>query len=498
MADMILVGQFTAAKVGVNGLTVTIDVEQIEIATGTRTALVTGASATAVGRRGLYTYRLAGANPSLYVHIATFITASTSVDQQEVAAVAMVVPDELVSSRLAPTVAGRTLDVSAGGEAGVDWANVGSPATAQNLSGTTVDLVANAVDAAAVAADAVTEIQNGLATAAALALIAAALADLDGRIPVALSDDGLMESNISRILGSGAAAGNLRGILDGTGEGQLAIKRVIILSEVNGEPAVLIATSADDTPAVSVQALGDNSHAVLVDGGSGGSDIHLGNAAANIQAAIWANATRTLTSFGTLVADIWTYATRTLTSGGGATVEEIIDGILAILTADVTDTGTFFKFIKDKLALITTSTSINVDSPVNAGMLTITKAVSLDSGPLDVTVPAGWTKCYVTGKKDKDDPDTAALFQLVESNPGAGGDGLLYLNGAAAQAANLGNLIVDEDNNQVQFTLTDNATAQIKKLQTGFWDIKFLKSDGSSTRPVAGLLQVVLPATLTI
>jgi hypothetical protein len=41
-------------------------------------------------------------------------------------------------SHLRPTTAGRTLDVSAGGEAGVDWANVGSPTTALNLSGTTV------------------------------------------------------------------------------------------------------------------------------------------------------------------------------------------------------------------------------------------------------------------------------------------------------------------------------------------------------------------------
>ena len=39
---------------------------------------------------------------------------------------------------LAPTVTGRTLDVSAGGEAGVDWANIGSPTTTVNLSGTTV------------------------------------------------------------------------------------------------------------------------------------------------------------------------------------------------------------------------------------------------------------------------------------------------------------------------------------------------------------------------
>lgn len=41
-------------------------------------------------------------------------------------------------SSLKPTTAGRTLDVSSGGEAGVDWANVGSPTTALALTGTTI------------------------------------------------------------------------------------------------------------------------------------------------------------------------------------------------------------------------------------------------------------------------------------------------------------------------------------------------------------------------
>ena len=39
---------------------------------------------------------------------------------------------------LQPTVAGRTLDVSTGGEAGLDWANVGSPTTTLALTGTTI------------------------------------------------------------------------------------------------------------------------------------------------------------------------------------------------------------------------------------------------------------------------------------------------------------------------------------------------------------------------
>ena len=44
----------------------------------------------------------------------------------------------VITRALRPTTDGRTLDVSAGGEGGVDWANVGSPSTVVGLSGTTV------------------------------------------------------------------------------------------------------------------------------------------------------------------------------------------------------------------------------------------------------------------------------------------------------------------------------------------------------------------------
>lgn len=94
--------------------------------------------------------------------------------------------DAKVSSRLAPTTAGRTLDVSVGGEAGIDWANIGSADFTINLSGTVIGLASNigfgginqytiangaftaakfatgAIDANALATDAVDEIQNGL------------------------------------------------------------------------------------------------------------------------------------------------------------------------------------------------------------------------------------------------------------------------------------------------------------------------------------------------
>lgn len=47
-------------------------------------------------------------------------------------------PQTVAVGALQPTTAGRKLDVSTGGEAGVDWANVGSPTTTLNLSGTTI------------------------------------------------------------------------------------------------------------------------------------------------------------------------------------------------------------------------------------------------------------------------------------------------------------------------------------------------------------------------
>lgn len=46
--------------------------------------------------------------------------------------------DAAISSRLAPTVAGRTLDVSVNGNAGVDWANIDNPGTTVDLYGTTI------------------------------------------------------------------------------------------------------------------------------------------------------------------------------------------------------------------------------------------------------------------------------------------------------------------------------------------------------------------------
>jgi hypothetical protein len=73
--------------------------------------------------------------------------------------------DATVGSRLAPTTAGRTLDVSDTGEAGIDLSNIKQATGATTL--TNIALGTDAIVAGAVSAGAVEKIQEGLATSAA-------------------------------------------------------------------------------------------------------------------------------------------------------------------------------------------------------------------------------------------------------------------------------------------------------------------------------------------
>lgn len=177
--------------------------------------------------------------------------------------------DTTVSSRLAPTVAARTLDVSTGGEAGVDWANIGSPTTVVGLSGTTVKnatdvltdttnlktrlpaaLVAGRIDssvgamdtdvltASALAASAVTEIQSGLATATAVAGVQTDTTNIKTRLPAALVA-GRMDSSI------GAMAAGVLTAASIAADALTAIKQTIlshVLDTGAGKPATVIGT----------------------------------------------------------------------------------------------------------------------------------------------------------------------------------------------------------------------------------------------------------------
>lgn len=130
-------------------------------------------------------------------------------------------------SPLRATVAGRTLDVSAAGEAGVDWANVGSPTTTLNLSGTTVktatDVEADTVDIQARLPAALTGDGNIKAdtlrvggTLQTAGDIMADTNDIQTRLPAALVG-GRIDANVGAISGDATAADNEEAFFDGTG-----------------------------------------------------------------------------------------------------------------------------------------------------------------------------------------------------------------------------------------------------------------------------------------
>lgn len=64
----------------------------------------------------------------------------TAYDPQSATSLGLTNLDAAITTRLAPTVAARTLDVTATGAAGIDWANVENPTTALNLSATNIDV----------------------------------------------------------------------------------------------------------------------------------------------------------------------------------------------------------------------------------------------------------------------------------------------------------------------------------------------------------------------
>lgn len=98
--------------------------------------------------------------------------------------------------------------------------------TATNV--TTVNgLAANTVNASALAADAVTEIQAGLATSAAVASVQADTDNIQTRLPATLVG-GKMDSDMTAISGDTAAADSFETMLDATGGSTLTLKSLVV------------------------------------------------------------------------------------------------------------------------------------------------------------------------------------------------------------------------------------------------------------------------------
>ena len=107
-------------------------------------------------------------------------------------------------------------------------------------------------------------------------------------------------------------------------------------------------------------------------------------------------------------------------------------------------------------------------------------------------IPADRTAFWFTVKSDLDDDDDESTIQIEET------DGLLYLNGAAATAAQ-GSLTVDvEADGDVTVWLSDAATAELATTGGIYYDLQYLDATGEATTLASGTFKVTADVTRAI
>jgi len=159
---------------------------------------------------------------------------------------------------------------------------------------------------------------------------------------------------------------------------------------------------------------------------------------AAIPAAVWAYSTRTLSSISallsTITADVWAYGTRTLTQSAVSVAAAVTGSNISVLRGD------YWSF-------------------------------SL-TGVGDISAR---TKLYFTVKQYVSQADSEALIQIEET------DGLLYVNGAVAETASNGTIVVT-DENAGDLTVVVKATeTQNLEPRTYRYDVQYIDADGPRT-----------------
>lgn len=210
------------------------------------------------GRTGLNNVRVVATGGNGYATATNYVLVITAGTVDGVSVVGECVGSFSIENRsaLMPTVAARTLDVTATGATGIDWGNIENPTTAQNLSATNIDVdqviasvsgavgsvAANGLSASSLAADAAAEIADAVwdedatghqtqgtfgqaigdpaaDTDTIYSLVTGIQTDTDDiqtRLPAALVG-GRMDSNAGAISGDATAADNAEAFFDGTG-----------------------------------------------------------------------------------------------------------------------------------------------------------------------------------------------------------------------------------------------------------------------------------------
>lgn len=140
-----------------------------------------------------------------------------------------------------------------------------------------------------------------------------------------------------------------------------------------------------------------------------------------------------------------------------------------------------------------TSTAAATTAAVDGSTLVLSITASYAATLTGMTIPATWTKLWLTFKDMAADTDAKAILQLVVSNPGAAGtDGVLYVMAAAASVAQrtLGSLVVTQAAGTVAIALDETLSAVLAARSSLVYDIKVLESGGAATILTAGSARI--------
>lgn len=180
-----------------------------------------------------------------------------------------------------------------------------------------------------------------------------------------------------------------------------------------------------------------------------------GTLVADVATAVWASATRTLTSFGTLVADIWSYASRTLTQTLSAIISDVSGDDLTLIRGD------------------TYSEDIIVGSV------------------------AGYISIWMTVKSNEAKDDSKAVFQIKKNSSGVG-DGLIYANEEAASSSALASITVNnESTGNLTVFIDESLTDDFELDDDLYYDVQ-LRVTGSVTTIAEGTFKIVKDITRSI
>lgn len=214
------------------------------------------------GRTGLHTYSIdLTGDAGFYAAAKDYQVVITAGTVGGTSVVGYVVAQFSVENRSAvmPTTAARKLDVSAGGEAGVDWANVGSPTTANDLSGTNIK-TNQKVDIETIKTQAVTCAGGVTVPAATLAsttnLTAGTIATVSGNVNGSVGSVTGAVGSVTGAVGSvTGAVGSVTGNVGGNVVGSVASVTGNVGGNVTGSVGSLAAQAKADVNAEALDVL---------------------------------------------------------------------------------------------------------------------------------------------------------------------------------------------------------------------------------------------------